>query len=971
MLSVFQRLSNRNFESSKWPIPNVKIIRESDMKPRPVSLRILPIVWLFWVSMISLHSSADDSATIFVRLHSNPFSAPYYIFSETENGSSMTVDLKRGATYIFQRTDSGHAFNIGASWKSGLSAARLSSTSSNDLVDGVGSIQAGQTLTLSIPENFPQNSIKYYCYLHSSMIAAFAVSDPVPDTDLDGRPDDIDLDDDGDTILDSDEIAAGTDPLSRDSDQDGVDDNLDALPLDPLEIFDTDLDGVGNDTDADDDGDGISDVQELLDGTDSLDTTDCNACEPVSGIAYHWKNHSLLSDVSLNLVGGGQNEMTDHTLSNESGYYMFGKKYGGTNSLAISKQIGATESGSVISSADALAALKLSVGINPNEDPDGSGPRLASDVSPYQLIAADINEDGRVTSADALAILKMAVQLTSAQPLRWVFVAEDYDFWDEATESFASSREDIAWDAGAMTFKYPQKRVQNAVGVLVGDVNGSWSAPQGANQLTDSYLTNLIASQGGSLAQWGVTDTGDLGGGDNDTTAPVINLSGDNPQTIQLNGNYLEEGATSDTGENVIIDETDVDTSAVGEYQVFYNVTDAAGNIAIEIVRTVNVVNSSAPVTKHSVLTSIIDTIVIPNHKAVADQSALFASEGGPVASYCGAIGTAGEGAKLDVARGSWKSLMGAIQKTEIHIIGPSAKNNKSLRNRVYFYTPESQLSTCATDVAVVRAHNETNFDVAITSANQRSLSAVEYLLFSENLDHTCRSNVSTVAGWPSLSEAERKAQRCALTQAVASDIAANAAFIHSEWETDRAVFLDPSEIGTYFKLMTDGLFYFEKYSKSSKLGAPLGVDNLCAAELTCPELVESPFSETSIENIKANAQQFHDIFDAGLDSLADQQAGSGVWSSNFKASVVAVIAKIDAMLASSPRVSIKQHVENIVDTDDMAACTNAFANPDSASGSDACSLSGLLKKVTDELKVDFVAYLGVTLPDGVQGDND
>jgi hypothetical protein len=154
-------------------------------------------------------------------------------------------------------------------------------------------------------------------------------------------------------------------------------------------------------------------------------------------------------------------------------------------------------------------------------------------------------------------------------------------------------------------------------------------------------------------------------------------------------------------------------------------------------------------------------------------------------------------------------------------------------------------------------------------------------------------------------------------------------------------------------------------------LGAPLGVDNLCAAELTCPELVESPFSETSIENIKANAQQFHDIFDAGLDSLADQQAGSGVWSSNFKASVVAVIAKIDAMLASSPRVSIKQHVENIVDTDDMAACTNAFANPDSASGSDACSLSGLLKKVTDELKVDFVAYLGVTLPDGVQGDND
>ena len=39
-----------------------------------------------------------------------------------------------------------------------------------------------------------------------------------------------------------------------------------------------------------------------------------------------------------------------------------------------------------------------------------------------------------------------------------------------------------------------------------------------------------------------------------DTTAPVITLTGDNPQAVELNGTYEELGATSDGGERVEID---------------------------------------------------------------------------------------------------------------------------------------------------------------------------------------------------------------------------------------------------------------------------------------------------------------------------------------------------------------------------------------------------------------------------------
>jgi hypothetical protein len=39
-----------------------------------------------------------------------------------------------------------------------------------------------------------------------------------------------------------------------------------------------------------------------------------------------------------------------------------------------------------------------------------------------------------------------------------------------------------------------------------------------------------------------------------DTTAPVITLNGDNPQSVDLNTDYVEAGASTDTGESVSID---------------------------------------------------------------------------------------------------------------------------------------------------------------------------------------------------------------------------------------------------------------------------------------------------------------------------------------------------------------------------------------------------------------------------------
>ncbi len=100
----------------------------------------------------------------------------------------------------------------------------------------------------------------------------------IMDSDGDGIPDVVDVDDDNDGIADVDENPTGVDP-SADDDMDGVPNYLDDDPMDPMvgnddgEIedgFDADNDGIPNHLDLDSDNDGITDVVET--GNGDLDT---------------------------------------------------------------------------------------------------------------------------------------------------------------------------------------------------------------------------------------------------------------------------------------------------------------------------------------------------------------------------------------------------------------------------------------------------------------------------------------------------------------------------------------------------------------------------------------------------------------------------------------------------------------------------------------------------------------------------
>ncbi|MBL0049173.1 MAG: DUF5011 domain-containing protein [Bacteroidetes bacterium] len=83
-----------------------------------------------------------------------------------------------------------------------------------------------------------------------------------------------------------------------------------------------------------------------------------------------------------------------------------------------------------------------------------------------------------------------------------------------------------------------------------------------------------------------------------DTTAPVVTLSGSDTQTLSLQGTYFELGATANDDEDgdltsaISISNT-INKDLTGTYTVTYSATDAAGNEGTAT-RTITVVNDAA-----------------------------------------------------------------------------------------------------------------------------------------------------------------------------------------------------------------------------------------------------------------------------------------------------------------------------------------------------------------------------------------
>jgi hypothetical protein len=146
---------------------------------------------------------------------------------------------------------------------------------------------------------------------------------------------------------------------------------------------------------------------------------------------------------------------------------------------------------------DAVAILRMLAGSRP-------GAAQAQAPSPFESIAADFDGDGAVGLGDALGVLRHATGAGGPKPA-WAFVDE--------TDPALPGR------AGLNPGRLPEeptgpgalKGKVGLVGVLRGDIDGSWAPPQAAEQLGDAWFSDLAgrigerhADAGVDSSRWGV-----------------------------------------------------------------------------------------------------------------------------------------------------------------------------------------------------------------------------------------------------------------------------------------------------------------------------------------------------------------------------------------------------------------------------------------------------------------------------------
>ncbi len=302
----------------------------------------------------------------------------------------------------------------------------------------------------------------------------------------------------------------------------------------------------------------------------------------------------------------------------------------------------------------------------------------------------------------------------------------------------------------------------------------------------------------------------------------------------------------------------------------------------------------------------------------------------------------------------TWRAAMNSWSRLEPMQFGPTAASftpgGKDLRDNIYSWP---LVSRCAID-DVLKAGSYEN-GVANMLINRRGLWAAEYLLFSD-ADDVCAPN----AAWNALTTEERAARKQAYAQAVATDLAARAQTLLTEWDGFRETLATagtgnqtyPTVQGALNRV-SDAVFYVEREVKDIKLATPLGLRD-CAAP-PCLDKLESNFASHSAANVRANLEGARQLLEGcddeafsgvGFDDLLVARGASGL-AAEFKSHAEATVAALDALEGADFEEVLVTEPERVRAVYDA------------------------LKGITDILKSEFLTVLDLELPMGLEGDND
>ena len=323
------------------------------------------------------------------------------------------------------------------------------------------------------------------------------------------------------------------------------------------------------------------------------------------------------------------------------------------------------------------------------------------------------------------------------------------------------------------------------------------------------------------------------------------------------------------------------------------------------------------------------------------------------VDAYCADINTP---ALQDAAQLQWQTTMANVQQLEVMQFDVIAQK----RDEFYIWPSND---TCKTDLQVASNPSGTD-DISQVANGRRGLTAVEYILYKDDVTQSCADTYDAVDTWiNSTNQTTRQEVRCDYASSIvenlivqAGDLETSLASLDLEAESD--------SLQEAANAISNALFYIDKQTKDAKLIAALPQDSNGTFNA---DVLESQYAFNSKAHIKNNLLAAKNILagDSGLGLNAYLTAkGQSDLAQEILDAIDNVIENIDAISGDLHTV--------ISSANNVSECINTTTYQSGDSDIvKVCALQKNLKTFTDLLKEDFILALSFSKPSDASGDND
>jgi len=327
-----------------------------------------------------------------------------------------------------------------------------------------------------------------------------------------------------------------------------------------------------------------------------------------------------------------------------------------------------------------------------------------------------------------------------------------------------------------------------------------------------------------------------------------------------------------------------------------------------------------------------------------------------------------------DQVKSKWKNAMESYHYLEGMMVGPITDLDFEKRYKLYSFAL-TRTNECSIDKEVVKLYNNPNIPYK-TSFNRTGLDALEYLLHSP-ATFICKRPRGDMNTWGKLPLIERNISKCSYLSRTSDYLLKTAKELKIAWDPsgqnltksiiERNIFgnLDES-INTF----SDALFYLDGDLKDHKLAIPLGLSVDCSKE-KCPERVEHLKTNFSLNSVYFNLLGFKALFN-GNDILNSRSLNGFGFDDFLKTSNATHLENrmnknLDIAIANTKKL-LDQDFRVLIRNMDKTSCLQTTSENRLV---EVCAIYKDIKKISDDLKNDFLVYLALKAPRQAQGDND